>query len=441
MAVAVPLAAAAAASFAPPSAAAPTLEQYRYFRALSLDLKGRLPTREELAELESPGFDLDDWIERHLDGPGYAERLTRIYLDVCGSSSARQGCSRRPRRSLRRVEVLGPEGKPLYVYYRVSQRRLNPVIDGEFCFSDAESGLRVAAYAPVAGTPARISQRLLGERTALVRPYWLYRDYLSVVPTQRYGDGWKDPDSAYVPLPQLLVEPGRQDADRRGPGLQGRGADRRRRPHLCERHRVAAEGAPPPAGARVRRCARIVMRRRTGASRSRAGSALAPVMSVDCGCGIGLEHCLPADSAGRDPRGFALPAHTPLGIEDPIGSAPHTITGWNKFWWSQEAIHTMNHVFAADRDFREILTGRYTFINGSARAVLPVERARGVLLAAPVVWDARGRGAPVLAGRGAAGRRAARRLGLDVHPSIAGRARRGSPTTPVFLTKYSSRRA
>ncbi|WP_438033430.1 DUF1585 domain-containing protein [Sorangium sp. So ce204] len=440
LAVAAPLAAAAAASFAPPSAAAPTLERYRYFRALSLDLKGRLPTREELAELESPGFDLDAWIERHLDGPGYAERLTRIYMDVLRLELGPAGLFTPAATTLRRVEVLGPEGKRLYVYYRVGQRRLNPVIDGEFCFSDAESGLAVAAYAPIKGTPARISQKLLDERTTLVRPYWLYRDYLSVVPTQRYGDGWKDPDSAYVPLPQLLVEP-----DGKTPTVEVR---------VCKEEAQTAEvghlyasdipappkGAPPPPGR-----ARPPVREDRYAKAHRGEpiscrSALAPVMSVDCGCGIGLEHCLPADSAGRDPRSFVLPANTPLGIEAPIGSAPHTITGWNKFWWSQEAIHLMNHVFAADRDFREILTGRYTFINGPL-AQFYRSSAPAACCSLHPSFGMREDEAPLF-------------LPGAVPPVVAphdvsawtfipdrGPRAAGILTTPVFLTKYSSRRA
>ena len=54
------------------------LPDYRYFRALSIDLQGRPPTRDELAELEQPGFDLGAWIDTHLTGAAYAQRLERI---------------------------------------------------------------------------------------------------------------------------------------------------------------------------------------------------------------------------------------------------------------------------------------------------------------------------------------------------------------------------
>ncbi|AUX47724.1 hypothetical protein SOCE26_092480 [Sorangium cellulosum] len=365
-----PAAAAGAAAPAPsaraaaPAAAPLPMERYRYFRALSLDLLGRLPTRAELAELESPGFDLDAWITRHIDGPGYVDRLTRIYMDVLRLELG-PAVSFAPRETLlHQIQVLGPDGKPLHVHYRQNQRRLNPVIDGDFCFSHTESGLLVTNGALPKGTPIPISQKLLDERTTLVRPFWLYRDYLSVSPTQRYGDGWKDPDSAYVPLPELLFEP-----DGKTPVTEIR---------VCKEEAQTADvghlwssdipplkkGAPLPPGrsrppmpddpyAKAHRGEPISCR-----------SALAPMTSVDCGCGIGLVHCMPGIDWTRDPRAFALPAHVPLGIENPIRVAPQTSSGWHKFWWSQEAIHFMRHVFGADRDFREMLTGRYTFING-----------------------------------------------------------------------------
>src|SRR5262249_5463608 len=43
---------------------------------------------------------------------------------------------------------------------------------------------------------------------------------------------------------------------------------------------------------------------------------------------------------------------------------PQNVSSWNKFWWTQEAVHFLGYVFGADRDFREILSGRYSFING-----------------------------------------------------------------------------
>src|SRR5688572_199361 len=70
-----------------PATAAPlagprTLADYKYFRALSIDLVGRMPTREELAAFEKADFDLDRWLEDHLKGEDYGERMTRIYADL-----------------------------------------------------------------------------------------------------------------------------------------------------------------------------------------------------------------------------------------------------------------------------------------------------------------------------------------------------------------------
>ncbi|AUX26372.1 hypothetical protein SOCEGT47_069330 [Sorangium cellulosum] len=434
------LAAAAAALLAPPSAAAPTLEQYRYFRALSLDLLGRLPTRAELADFEAPGFDLDAWIERHLDGPGYVDRLTRIYMDALRLELGPAVYFAPRATTLHRIEVLGPDGEPLHVYYRQNQRRLLPVIDGEFCFSPLESGLRVANGALPTGTRIPISQRLLDERTTLVRPYWLYRDYLSVSPTQRYGAGWKDPDSAYRPIRALLFEP-----DGKTPTVAIR---------ICKEEAQTADvghlwasdipplprGAPLPPGrirppmpddpyAKAHRGEPISCR-----------SALAPWMSVDCGCGIGLVRCMPGENWWRDPRAFLLPAHVPLGVEDPIGLVTTTSSGWHKFWWAQEAIHYMKHVFGADRDFREMLTGRYTFINGPL-AQFYQSSAPGACCAQHTAFGMRDDEAPLFSPSAVPPVVFPHDVSDWTFIPDRGPRAAGLITMPVFLTKYASRRA
>lgn len=71
-----------AAALAATATRAPTLEDYRHFRAPSIDLRGRVPTRAELAQFEAPDFDLDAWIDQRLVEPAYAERMARIYMDV-----------------------------------------------------------------------------------------------------------------------------------------------------------------------------------------------------------------------------------------------------------------------------------------------------------------------------------------------------------------------
>lgn len=51
------------------------LEDYKYFRALSIDLQGRVPTRDELVAFEQPDFDLQPWIDARLQGDDYVDRL------------------------------------------------------------------------------------------------------------------------------------------------------------------------------------------------------------------------------------------------------------------------------------------------------------------------------------------------------------------------------
>ncbi|WP_437875894.1 DUF1585 domain-containing protein [Sorangium sp. So ce513] len=434
------LAAAAAAFVAPPSAAAPTLEQYRYFRALSLDLVGRLPTRAELAEMEAPGFDLDAWIERHLDGPGYVDRLTRIYMDVLRLELGPAVTFAPRETTLHRHELLGPDGKRIYVYYRHNQRRLNPVIDGDFCFTEAESGLRVVNTLPAAGTPIPISQKLLDERTTLVRPYWLYRDYLSVSPVQRYGAGWSDPDRAYVPLPQLLFEP-----DGKTPTVEVRVC--KEEAHTADVGRIYATDAPPvpkgaplPPGRMTRPIPEDPYAQAHRGEPISCRSALAPRMSVECGCGIGLVRCMPGDSYGRDPRAFQLPAHTPLGVENPIGAAPQTSSGWHKFWWSQEAIHFMGHVFRADRDFREVLTARYTFINGPL-AQFYLSSAPAACCSQHKSFGMREDEQPLFLPRAVPPVVFPHDVSDWTFIPDRGPRAAGIVTMPVFLTKYASRRA
>ncbi len=59
-----------------------TLQDYRYFRALSIDLQGRIPTRAEVAAFEQPSFNVERWIDEKLTTPAYAERMRSVYMDL-----------------------------------------------------------------------------------------------------------------------------------------------------------------------------------------------------------------------------------------------------------------------------------------------------------------------------------------------------------------------
>src|SRR4051812_20908675 len=66
------------AESAPVAGAKRSLDDYRHFRIAAIDLLGRMPTRAELASFERSDFDFDKWIDAHLQGPAYVERLTRV---------------------------------------------------------------------------------------------------------------------------------------------------------------------------------------------------------------------------------------------------------------------------------------------------------------------------------------------------------------------------
>ena len=56
-----------------------TVDEYRYFRALSIDLQGRIPTRDEIAAFERPDFNTERWVDDKLQSPAYAERMRTLY--------------------------------------------------------------------------------------------------------------------------------------------------------------------------------------------------------------------------------------------------------------------------------------------------------------------------------------------------------------------------
>src|SRR5580765_7510341 len=119
--------------------AAPSLDDYRHFRALSIDLQGRMPTRAEVLAFEAPGFDLDAWIDAHLDAAAYGERLTRVYMDLLRLEANPAVQFAPDATTLYRHPVLGPDGKPVYVYWRARQRRAREATDGEFCLTKEET--------------------------------------------------------------------------------------------------------------------------------------------------------------------------------------------------------------------------------------------------------------------------------------------------------------
>jgi hypothetical protein len=83
----------------------------------------------------------------------------------------------------------------------------------------------------------------------------------------------------------------------------------------------------------------------------------------DCGCGVGLARCIPSDSTNNG-AAFFFPNHSPLGPSEPLDSARQSAQRWFPYWWSREALSFLDDLFAEDRDFRQILTGKQTLVNG-----------------------------------------------------------------------------
>lgn len=340
------------------------LPDYRYFRALSIDLLGRPPLSDELAAFERGDFELDAWLDTHLTGAAYAERLRRIYMDLLRLEVGPSFQFVPNPVQLRRQTIQGPDGAPIYVYFRRGQRRVDPAIDGDFCFSKDDSGLAFAVNAPSVGFPVPVSQQLLDERTVVVKPWWLYADYRDTTPTDRATAEWGRRFPGFNLAPALLVEPDgktpttavrvckeeAQTADTGTVFASGRAAIKKGEP--LPGGRLTA----PPGDSGFAR-----------ANKGRAVSCLSGTglqNSVECGCGIGLERCLPGGGFANEPPAFALPTHEPFGAGLPFELTPQPAASWERLWWGEEARQFLDRIFIEDRDVREMLTSRATLVNG-----------------------------------------------------------------------------
>jgi hypothetical protein len=421
-----------------------TLDDYRHFRALSIDLLGRAPRREELAAFERPDFNLDAWIDKTLQGPGYVERLVRVYMDLLRLEVGPAFTYAPPATTLRRQLIQGPRGEGIYVYYRQGQRRSRPLTDGEFCLSQEESGLAFPTANAAVGAAKPVSARVLDANTVLVRPWWIYRDFDDEQPSQWMPEV-RDPDPLFQPVDELFKDP---DG---GPTMKVR---------VCNEEAGTAEtgtifvaghpqlpvtmkeGKPlpaiPPGRFKPFPGDDAYAKAHKGEPLS-CRTAAALTMSIDCGCGPGLRHCLPGEGGGNNPRAFVLPTRAPLGATLPLATAPQTVSDWYKFWWSQEAQRFVAHVFATDRDLRELLTARFSFVDGPLvefyRSGAPAsccdrEKAFGMVESAEPLVDPKT--LPEL--------RPSDTRTWRLVPDRGAHAA-GLLTMPAFLAKYASRRA
>jgi len=341
-----------------------SLADYRYFRALSIDLLGRPPTRDELAAFDRPDFELDAWIDNHLAGDAYAERLERVYMDALRLDLGPSFQFVPNSLVLRRQQVTGPDGAPLYIYFRRGQRRVDPATDGDFCLTQAESGLQFPPNLAATGTPKPVAQEILDARTVVVKPWWLYADYREREPNDFAGADWPKRFPGFAPAPALLVEP---DGKTRTTAVRVC----REEAQTADAGIVYASGRPPIKKGDPLPGGRLTQPPGdTGFAKNAKGRAVSCLSgtgfasSVECGCGVGLERCMPGGGPQVDPPAFVMSARTPLGAGLPFDAQPQPASAWARMWWSEEARRLLDHIFVDDRDFREVLTARGTEVNG-----------------------------------------------------------------------------
>lgn len=418
------------------ASAEPTLQQYRMFRALSLDLQGRIPTRDEVAAFEKDGFDLDGWIDQRLGGSAYAERLRRVYLDLLRLQIGRTFQFVPSVTTLRRYEVTAEDGSKVLVYYRKGQRRADPLTDGEFCFPKDVTGQTYPSNAAAVGTAKSVPFATIDKYTVKVKPWWLYQDYAQKTPAKLYGKGWGGPGTEFELSADLAYE-----ADKTTPITEIR---------ICKE-----EAATPATGTvfttgLTKKPSAVPDGRFTyppldsGFAQKNPGKPIscsigsALANSADCGCGVGLERCMPGDNFNFEPQAFVFPSHAQLGDATVFDSTEQSPGAWWRYWWGMEAVQFLDALFTEDRDFREALTSPSTYVNG------PLTRFYKSVSSATCCGNGLNLGysepEPLFDPKGLPS--------LLPHQSSTwkkvesrGAHASGLLTMPIFLTKYGSRRA
>jgi hypothetical protein len=422
------------------AAAAKSVQDYRYFRALSIDLNGRMPTRDEIAAFEKDDFEEDAWIDEKLRGPAYAERVRRVYMDllrleVGGAFQYVPGPN-----VLRRQTVKDAQGNDIHVYFRQGQRRARMETDATFCLTQAESGLQYPRNQQGTGTPTPIADDVLDRYTRKVKPWWLYRDYKSASPTNVYDAAtWATAVPGFVPTTGLLQRPDKTPATEIRVCAEEASSVETGTIYASGRTTGPAKGEVPPAGRLDFPPVDAAYATQNAGSPVACTSGLAFSMSADCGCGVGLERCMPGDGPGFDPGAFVLPTRTPLGYDLPLDSAGQAQSAWSRMWWSQEVVHFLDHLFREDRDFREVLTARYSFVNGPLaqfyKALAPTSLGTAGLSFAYANPE------PLFDPAALPPRLLPHDVTVWEKVADRGPQAAGLMTMPAFLTKYGSRRA
>ena len=442
-----------------------SLDDYKHFRVAMIDLVGRAPTRDEITSFEQPSFDFDGWVDKHLEGPGYAARLTRIYMDLLRLEPNVNFASGPTQ--LFRQDIQGPDGKPVSVFYRGGQRRERLETDGKFCFTTEESGLVVRPNAKEVGTPLPVSKKLLDKYTVLVKPWWLYKDYKAKDPKQLFGREWTDADPEFHPVETLLNGPDgkpvttvrvcREETQTAEMGtLFARATPPPTPPKQADKPMMAGMSAPPPPTSltppvvtppRPPRPAPKVKpppKDRPFAKKNEGqpvacATRLALTSSIDCGCGVGLERCMPNDGPGQG-NAFYFPNHAPLGPALALDGARQQAQRWFPYWWSRESEQFLSDLFSSDRDFRQILTGKQTFVNGPL-AQFYRDVQRGGCCGPEASFGMREEKEPLFDPARVPAGLSPQDTGTWTFVADRGAHAAGLLTQPMFLEKYASARA
>lgn len=445
----------ASLSFGGEALAQRTTQEYRFFRALSIDLQGRIPLRAEVAAFERPDFDVAAWIDAHLTTPEAAERLRRVYTERLRLEVSTTVRFLAPGQILRRVRVRTARGFE-WVYFRSGQRRANVDIDGTACFTPAELGVKYprTGDAPegVCNAPRMVTDALLNARTQLVRPWWLYRDYRAATPADRYDAArWETTAPGYQLVDAMLGE-------ERDPVGMPRVMTPLTAIRVCnEEAQNNDSGVPlmrttaaPPLAAGTDCDGRSIAYPNTNGLATQLGATtrqscatnLGFALSAQCGCGVGLERCMPGAAVNNQTAGALTVTSTraPIGDDLPLAEAGVVPSDALSYYWSQEAVHLLDGVFQSDRPVSDILTARDTYINGPLAQFYRGTQEQACCSASHAAFgytDPTSLFEP--------GNVPATILPHDVsrwtHVADRGALASGILTTPIFATKYGTRRA
>jgi len=402
-----------------------TLQEYKYFRTLCIDLLGRMPTEKDLQEFEKPDFSLDGWLDTHLQGDTYADRLTRIYSDLLRPQtvSFQVGTSRN---TLARILIKDDAGKDVWVYYRPGQRRgrhaqvpkatdpsypqWNNLVRGGFCLLQAETGLKypdISAALPPTGTAKPVDKAVLDQYTTVIKPWWLYADYRSSSPVDRYDPAtWPARFPGYALTADLQKEP-----DLKTDTVEIR---------ICKEEAGTAKQAAmdiTPA---------IVLDCRTG---------YGVANSQGCGCGAGAELCMPAATfiASQPRPTFVSSRNTLLGVDDPTDAQSFEYRTWQSLWVAQEPQMFFYNLFLEDRDFRDVVSAKYTYVNGPL--------AQFYKLSSRSNWGDKDLGSIAMPAPDAMPQNLQPQHIMTWQKVDAGPSAAGVLTMPLFLFKYGTRRS